>query len=108
MYWPEGVPDSFYVEAYIRAFRTIGYELCESSELEVGFEKIALFEDDILGLFSHVAKQLPNGKWASKLGGEDDIVHDSLEAFKGYAKYGKATRFMKRKDTGLSLPKNLA
>jgi hypothetical protein len=104
-YWPQGVPEGYYVENYMRAFATLGYEPCESPAVEPGFEKIALFRGE-LDLFSHVAKQLPNGKWTSKLGAGNDIIHESIDAFE-QSRYGVAHRFMKRPLRRMPLPANL-
>jgi hypothetical protein len=61
--WPSGVPREVTLNAFIQAFATLGYMLCQDAVLEVGFEKIAFYairEPD--GSFSptHAAKQLPN------------------------------------------------
>lgn len=40
-YWVEGVTDELTISAFIEAYQTLGYELCDNYELEVGFEKIA-------------------------------------------------------------------
>lgn len=107
-HWPKGVPEGFYVENYMQAFGTIGYQVCNSPDLEKGYEKIALYiDDDGMGLFSHVSKQLPDGRWTSKLGGGNDIIHNSLEAFHGNKRHGNPVRFMKRAITGYPLPPNL-
>lgn len=89
----------------MRAFGTLGYEPCDSADLEHGFEKIALYRGE-LDLFSHVAKQLPDGEWTSKLGSGNDIVHRSVNAFEG-SHYGSPVRFMKRRVKELELPENL-
>ena len=47
------------------------------------------------GEFTHVALQLPTGRWTSKLGGLEDIEHDTLKALEGID-YGEPVRFMKR------------
>ena len=49
-----------------------------------------------------MARQLPDGKWTSKCGGEEDITHYTLDALDSYgplpfkAHYGTAVLFMKR------------
>ena len=47
-----------------------------------------------LGLPKHACRQLPNGRWASKLGRSEDIEH-ALHDLTGTA-YGKVVLFMKR------------
>ena len=76
-FWPPEVQRSGSVDAYQAMFETRGFELCLNGELIDGLEKIALFAagDE----FIHVARQLPNGHWTSKLGQDCDIEHE-LEA----------------------------
>jgi hypothetical protein len=91
-YWPPGVPCQETLAAFIEAFRTLGYVPCDEGNVEVGFEKIALFA--LSGVPKHAARQLPNGRWSSKLGVAVDIEH-ALEGVAG-ALYGTATQFLKR------------
>jgi hypothetical protein len=92
-YWPDGTPHSDTISAFCRAYGTLGFEPCESGELEIGFEKIALY----IGTGSrvlHAARQLPNGRWTSKLGREWDITHQ-LKGLEG-DDYGTVGQFLKR------------
>jgi hypothetical protein len=41
-HWIDGVPAELTLAAFTQAYGTLGFETCESSELEAGFEKIAL------------------------------------------------------------------
>jgi hypothetical protein len=50
-------------------------------------EWVALFASAD-GNYTHAARQLPSGKWTSKLGTWEDIEHDSVEAVGGGA-YGE-------------------
>jgi hypothetical protein len=89
-------------EAYASLFNHFyHFERCLSADREAGYTKIALFEgydeDDELN-FLHVAIQLENGKWKSKLGNYEDIEHDSLEVLSGKL-YGHPSIFMKRLDS---------
>ncbi len=63
-------------------------------ELEPGFEKIAVYED-IDGEFCHASRQLPSGKWTSKLGPNEDIEHSTPKGVEGGG-YGKCSAFLKR------------
>jgi hypothetical protein len=84
--------------AFIQAYATLGYSECQENSLEAGSEKIAIYATrDIDGTLSptHAAKQLPNGKWSSKLGIFEDIEHLALDALDGPV-YGTAVCFMKR------------
>jgi hypothetical protein len=78
----------------VDAYTMTGYEPCESSDIEEGFEKIAIFAD-AYGEPRHAARQLPAGGWASKLGDHVDIEHDNLAAVGGEF-YGEPVVFMRR------------
>ena len=80
-------------------FEQQGFEGCETDALELGTEKIALFADD--GIFTHVARQLPNGRWTSKLGNDVDIEHDLEDLIRRRSpspsyRYGEIVGFMRR------------
>jgi hypothetical protein len=92
-YWPPGVLSSETLEAFSEAFRLLGYEDCDLEILEAGFEKIALFAYPD-GFPTHAARQLPTGRWTSKLGELEDIEHD-LHALAGI-QYGNVAKVMKR------------
>jgi len=66
-YCPDGVPREETLSAFIAAFQTIGYKTCDSDSLEPGFQKIAIYADT-QNIPKHIAKQLPNGEWTSKIG----------------------------------------
>jgi hypothetical protein len=97
-YWPIGDdPDpSDDVGSFVEQFRRLGFEICDSPDLEDGYLKIALFVEG--GNFQHVAKQLPSGRWSSKAGPLHDIRHDSLDVLDEVGMWRKATAmvFMKR------------
>lgn len=92
-YWPPGAARNYTLDAYRSAFQTLGYEPCEDREPENGFEKIAIYA--LEGNAEHVARQLPNGFWTSKLGYLHDIEHSALEALEGQD-YGTVALVMKR------------
>jgi hypothetical protein len=95
-YWPEGAPLDDKVESLVQALATRRFEVCEDSSHEAGFEKIAIYGDED-GAFSHAARQTPDGKWTSKVGPYQDIVHETLEALEGpEPAYGKVVVFMRR------------
>ncbi len=94
-FWPIGPP--FYnhrVESLVRVFERLGYVICDSSEHETSFEKLAIYADG--GQYTHVARQLPDGTWTSKLGAEDDINHLTLESLEG-GDYGRVVRILSRR-----------
>lgn len=92
-YWVEGVIAELTMSAFIQAYKSLGYKLCDNSELEVGFEKIAIYATSD-GEPTHAARQLFNGKWTSKLGRWEDIEHE-LEGLTGEM-YGSVQQILKR------------
>jgi hypothetical protein len=93
-YWPETVPRSATLAAFEVAFSLLGYTVCTTPDYEAGYEKVAIYSLRD-GTLTHVARQLRNGKWTSKLGSSVDIRHDTLERLHG-EKYGEAVHFLKR------------
>jgi hypothetical protein len=92
-FWPQGVPRAFDLSAYIQAFESLGYESIESSQHEVGFQRIAIYVDSA-GEPVHVARQLPNGRWTSKMDIFEDIEHVTAESLTGdvYARVAAVLR----------------
>mgnify|MGYP001606823710 CR=1 FL=1 len=74
-YWPEGVKREETLDAFIELFRIRGYEVTESSVLEPGYVKIAIFCDS-QNKPTHAARQASSGLWTSKLGSSYDVEHD--------------------------------
>jgi hypothetical protein len=70
-YWPGNVPHEETVAAFVQAFATCGYAICDGGELEPGFEKVALYA--LHGVPRHAALQQEDGSWRSKLGPHEDI-----------------------------------
>lgn len=95
-YWPPNIKRSDTVESWIQVFELHGFAVCGSIELETGFEKVAIYETD--GEPTHVARQLEDGKWTSKLGEDEDIEHSTLVALEGDF-YGKVVKILKRPRT---------
>jgi hypothetical protein len=93
-YWPPGAVIGDAIDALVSAFRTQGYQICESGVSEPGFEKIVLYAD-ALGMWTHAAKQLPDGRWSSKLGDAEDLAHSTPQGVAGPV-YGQPIHFMKR------------
>lgn len=93
-YWLPNVPRQETIEAFIELFATVGYQVCENSDLEKDFQKIAIYV--LKRKPTHVARQLNDGQWTSKLGSNEDIIHHNLEGLEG-KKYGQVTTIMKRK-----------
>jgi hypothetical protein len=93
-YWPPGVARSYALAAFVAAYQTINYAVCADGALEPQREKIAIYTN-VYGGVEHIARQLPDGKWTSKIGDHEDIVHDSPASLGG-SDYGEPTCFMAR------------
>lgn len=99
-YWPCNALNDESVEAFLSAYAILGYQECHHGRYENGFEKIAIYAryERELWLPTHAARQLPNGRWTSKLGACEDIAHLTTNDVNGPGPggYGKPVRFMKR------------
>jgi len=93
-YWPPGTTRAETIEAFVEAFQAIGYTLDPQGvpSLEAGVEKVAIFAQN--NAPTHAARQLPTGKWTSKMGPEEDISHD-WGAIDGPC-YGTAVHILRR------------
>lgn len=91
-FWPPSVPRETTIDAFLRAFESIGYESCENEDYEKGFIKITLYAKGTDP--KHAARQINPGVWTSKLGKEVDISHE-LYSLIGDV-YGDPVAFMKR------------
>jgi hypothetical protein len=91
-FWPAEAPREESMAAFSAAFATLGYRPCADGLLIAGVEKIAIYVSR--GRPTHVARQLPDGRWTSKLGQDIDLTHtlDSLEG----ATYGAVAAFLAR------------
>lgn len=71
------------INALVAVFAGLGYENREPSDnaIEAGYDKVALYVKR--GMWCHAARQLPSGKWRSKLGPDEDIEHDTPECLCG-------------------------
>jgi hypothetical protein len=92
-YWPAGGPHAETVAAFAAAFATLGYAACAGEAVEAGWERIALYATAD-GVPTHAARQLPNGRWTSKLGRREDVEH-GLHDVEGEF-YGTVVQIMKR------------
>lgn len=92
-YWPDNAPRENTLNAFIIAYQTLGYEICDNDKLELGFIKVAIYLNDD-GSPSHAARQLENGAWASKLGPQWDVEH-TLDGLIGPC-YGRVGQVLKR------------
>lgn len=92
-YWPDGVPRELTLDAFIKAYQSIGYECCDNRDLELGFQKIAIYTYN--GEPQHVARQEEDGMWKSKLGDWEDIKHE-LAGLENPNYYGVVEQVLKR------------
>ncbi len=93
-YWPPGVSRDDNLPSWMAVFEIHGFRVCESGDVEAGFEKIAIYtyENHVP---THVARQLQDGTWTSKLGPDEDIEHPNPEGLDSIM-YGGAEVFMRR------------
>ena len=91
-YWPPGSPREETLDAFLAAFATLGYIPTSTSVVEPQVNKVAIYVRS--GLPTHAARQLPNGRWTSKLGQSEDIEHD-LPALVGHL-YGDVAIILAR------------
>jgi len=96
-YWPETVARTVAVDAFVNAFETVGFSSCADGAFELGFEKVAIYAQ--LGRPTHMARQLPSGKWTSKLGRDIDIEHETPAEVEGPV-YGSVVHYMRRATAG--------
>jgi hypothetical protein len=94
-YWPEGLPTSETVEAFVALFKANDFEPCEDGHHEDGWEKIVLYVDGD-GLPAHAARELADGSWTSKLGDRADVRHETPAAI-ACESYGRPTRYFRRR-----------
>jgi hypothetical protein len=93
-YWPVNFARSYASDVWVRVYATIGYSVCADGELEDSYEKIVIYTNAYGGV-EHVARQLPDGRWTSKIGDEEDIIHESPQSLS--VGYGQPTIFMRRR-----------
>lgn len=97
--WPTGAPRVVTMEAFVKAYETLGYKICYDNSLEPRLEKVAIYgktnpaEGTLIP--THAARQLESGEWTSKLGPFEDVNHKTIDDVNGPA-YGRAIYFMSR------------
>jgi hypothetical protein len=89
----ETLPGEYGIGILVQVFEALGYEACADDRPEPGYEKVALYGSSLY--YTHAARQLPDGRWTSKLGKAEDIEHDSPDDVAGGV-YGEVVEFMKR------------
>jgi hypothetical protein len=92
-YWPPTLPRTWELNTFISMFSQLGYVRCANGDYDTTFEKIAIYMEN--GQPKHVARQLEDGRWTSKLGDLDDITH-TLDGLVGL-QYGSPEIYMRRR-----------
>jgi len=104
-YWPAGLPtidppEIATTDHFILGFETLGYEPCETGAFEIGYQKLAVYANEV-GV-THMARQHFLGRgWLSKLGNLEDIFHRELRDIEGSTsamagEYGEVVQFLRR------------
>jgi hypothetical protein len=103
-HWPDGVDkppigSDQDLPFYKALFESYGYAECPGPDREDGYVKIAVYAME--GVFTHVAIQMPSGRWRSKAGFLHDLIHDGLEALEGgvFTPDARPVLFMRRRRT---------
>jgi hypothetical protein len=99
-YWPDGAPLDPSVDSFVQAFQMEGWEDAGVDQsFWAGYETVAIYAKG--SEVTHMARQLPDGTWTSKLGPNKDIQHFTLSALanskSGESVYGEVVRFLRRK-----------
>lgn len=92
-YWPGRGRQDESPRTFVEEFSKMGYLPCDNDSLESDFEKVAIYVGSN-GLVTHMARQLHDGRWTSKLGGGVDIVH-ALHGICG-DRYGEIAKILRR------------
>lgn len=92
-YWPLGVADELTVDALTAALATVGYNPCTDGGHESGFEKVAIYARG--GVPTHVARQMADGRWSSKLGRDCTVGHTTPNGVEGVV-YGSVVAYLRR------------
>ncbi len=92
-YWPPGIPREDNIDAFVKAYESLGYTICPDQEYEPGYNKIAIYATPN-GKPTHASRQLDSGRWTSKVGKLEDIEH-GFDGLSGHT-YGSVVVIMKR------------
>jgi hypothetical protein len=95
VFWPiDSAREDHGVGNVVAAFNSLGYEECDDGTLDAGFEKLAIYGSAMM--YTHAARQLPDGRWTSKLGQLEDITHTTPAVIEG-GDYGDVVQYMRRR-----------
>jgi hypothetical protein len=92
-YWPNDDRGST-LGTFERMLTSRGFARCANGALVSGVEKVVIYTlgEGRTMKVTHAARQLPDGRWASKMGRCEDIEHDAPKAVRGPV-YGKPYAF---------------
>ncbi len=93
-YWPPSVPREYTIPAFIQAYQTRRYDVCGDGVQERAYEKIVIYANSF-GIVQHAARQVYDGRWLSKLGDAEDIIHETPQSLAS-AIYGQPVCYLKR------------
>jgi hypothetical protein len=93
-YWPPGAIEGYDIAALVSAFEQLNFVICQNGDREDDHVKVAIYADRV-GKWTHAARQLPDGRWTSKIGELEDIIHKTPFALTG-SDYGNVVHYMKR------------
>lgn len=111
-WWPSGVAKDHTPQGLISAFEAVGFECCESPEMEDGYDKVVLYKssehvDPVTGVnvpeqWTHAARVIGNNLYHSKMGESFDIHHSGNNVF-SQSSYGIEYQSMRRRIEGRSI-----
>ena len=78
-YWPAGARREETLPAFLAAYAALGYAPTAGADAEPGVGKVAVYARS--GLPTHAARQLPTGRWTSKLGAAEDLERTLSDPF---------------------------
>lgn len=97
--WPNTLDSGSSIETYVKMFRGEGFVKAVRGNREAGFDKIVIYWDKANKTFTHVARQMDDGQWWSKLGRASDVQHKephTLGPAGSPGGYGEVWGYMKR------------
>jgi hypothetical protein len=99
--WPPTAPRAwpYTVPLFIQGYQKERYEVCGDGLQERDYEKIVIYTD-ALGIVKHAARQISDGRWTSKLGDAEDIIHETPQSLASPI-YGQPVCYMRRRKAPL-------
>jgi len=100
-HWPASVQRTETIDAFVEFFKCLHFEDVPllATLVTPGYWKVAIYADST-GFPLHVARQLVDGRWTSKLGLKVDINHENLQCLEG-GDFGYVVKIMRHQRTGV-------